>query len=426
MNKARITYRFDQTRGNNGSREKGIPIKEDKVIPLYDDEFQLVKEQTKPEPLNTFGADFGSWNSAFETESDRIERVIRESNYEPEKKAPARPDAPGPELDPELWSSWKHNEQRIGPESHARIVKSSSATPWFRIAASVAAALMTGVAFGFFVLSMFTNRDLPADKIPVTSQTKQTAQAAQGTQGAISGTKDTAQAQTPADQAKVVPSSASTAGTANSAALNIAAKSYAFLQHGVFSSLQSAQNAQSNLKKKGYASALQQGDKTTVFMAFAANRDDALSLSQQIQEQKLDVLIKNVEVPGVTAIRWNGTKPEALAAYLAQGDKMIQMLSGLTLVHLAETKQTTLDDSTLQGIVSGHRDLTALAATLNEGVDKQIKASIDQMNTAINSSVQSMEAYKKNPSAAMLWQTQSSLMQYILTQKELLEEIRIS
>jgi stage II sporulation protein B len=426
MNKARITYRFDQTRSHIGTREKGIPIKEDKVIPLYQDEFQLVKEQTTPEPLNTFGADMGSWNSPFETESDRIERVIRESSYEPGKKEPTRPDARGPESDPELWSSWTHNEQHEGPETHARIVKASSATPWFRIAASVAAALITGVAFGFFVLSMFTNRDLPADKIPAPSQTKQTTQAAQGTQGAITAPKDTAQAQTPADQAKVVSSSTGTAGTANSAALNITAKSYAFLQHGVFSSLQSAQNAQANLKKKGFASALQQGDKTTVFMAFAANRDDALSLSQHMQEQKVDVLIKNVDVPGVTAIRWNGAKPEALAAYLAQGDKMIQMLGGLTLVHLAETKQTTLDDSTLQRIASAHQALTALAATLNDGIDKQIKASIDQMNTAINSSVQSMEAYKKNPSAAMLWQTQSSLMQYILTQKELLADIRIS
>jgi stage II sporulation protein B len=426
MNKARITYRFDQTRGNNGSREKGIPIKEDKVIPLYQDEFQLVEEQTKPEPLHTFGEEFSSWNSPFETESDRIERVIRESAYEPVKKASDHPNARGPELDPELWSSWNHNEQNAGPESHTRIVKGSSATPWFRIAASVTAALITGVAFGFFVLSMFKNSDLPADKSPVTSQAKQTTQSAQGSQGALSGTKDTAQAQTPADQAKVVSSSVSTAGTANSAALNIAAKSYAFLQHGVFSSLQSAQNAQANLKKKGYASALQQGDKTTVFLAFAANRDDALSLSQQMQDQKLDVLIKNVDVPGVKTIHWNGTKPEALAAYLAQGDKMIQMLGGLTLVHLAETKQTTLDDSTLQGIVSAHQAFTALTTTLNEGMDKQIKASIDQMNTAINSSVQSMEAYKKNPSAAMLWQTQSTLMQYILTQKDLLAEIRIS
>jgi stage II sporulation protein B len=420
MNKARITYRFDQTRGNNGSREKGIPINEDKVIPLYQDEFQLVEEQTKPEPLHTFGEEFSSWNSPFETESDRIERVIRESAQEPVKKASDRPDARGPELDPELWSSWNHNEKNAGLESHTRIVKGSSATPWFRIAASVAAALITGVAFGFFVLSMFTNRDQPADKSPVTSQ------AAQGSQGALSGSKDTARDQIPADQAKAVSSSVTTAGTANSAAINIAAKSYAFLQHGVFSSLQSAQTAQANLKKKGYSSALQQGDKTTVFLAFAANRDDALSLSQQMQEQKLDVLIKNVDVPGVKQIRWNGTKPEALAAYLAQGDKMVQMLGGLTLVHLAETKQTTLDDSTLQGIVSAHQAFTALTATLNEGMDKQIKASIDQMNTAINSSVQSMEAYKKNPSAAMLWQTQSTLMQYILTQKELLAEIRIS
>jgi stage II sporulation protein B len=128
----------------------------------------------------------------------------------------------------------------------------------------------------------------------------------------------------------------------------------------------------------------------------------------------------------VTNMIWNGSKPETLAAYFMQADKLIQMLSGLTVVHLAETKQTPLDDSTLQEIRSAHQALTTLTASLNEGLDQERKPSIEQMNTALNSSVQSMEEYKKNPSAAMLWQAQSSMMQYILTQKELLTAIRIS
>lgn len=423
MNKARITYRFDQSR-NDGSREQGKPVKEDQVIPLFEEEFHVVEEQiTAAEPLNTFTTDFGSWNSVFETESDRVERVIRESAFDGEKSIPTRPleskQYQEPQIDPEVWSSWTNTEQRIEMELGPRIVKSST-TPWFRIATSVAAAVITGIAFGFFVLSMFTNNDVSTGNLPENTLTKQSAQTSH------TESKDTETVQAHADSAKASQSTAGTGGNVNATPLRIAAKSYTFLQNGVFSTLQSAQSAQSELKKKGFASALQQGDKTIVYVAFASSRDEALSISQPLKDQKLEVYIKNMDIPAVASIRWNGSKPELLGSYIAQGDKLIQMLSGLTIVHLAEKNHTPLDDSTIQGIRSAHQTLTTLAGTLNESADKEVNPLIEQMDTALSSAVQSMEEYKKNPSAAMLWQTQSSMMQYILSQKDLLSEISIS
>jgi stage II sporulation protein B len=427
MNKARITYRFDQNRDKENGKDTGNPVKVDKVvIPLFQEEFQVIEDKLETEPLNAFTTDFGSWNSPFETESERVERLIRDSAFEAEKSAPTRqPEGKrveGPEVDPEVWSSWMRNEARPDPMLGARYVK-SSATPWFRIATSVAAAVITGIAFGLFVLSMFTSsdKDLPADSLSNDSQASQTnVQTQKDTTPSVKVTTNEGKA----DQSAA--GAAGTSGTANSAVVKIAAKSYSFLQNGVFSSVQSAQAAQAELKKKGFASSLQQGDKSTVFIGFALNRDDALSISQQLQEHQLEVFIKNMDLPDVSTIRWNGSKPESLAPYIAQGDKLIQMLSGLTLVHLAETKQTALDDSSLQAMRSAHQTWTTLAAALNDGADKEIKPLVEQMNTALNSSIQSMEEYKKNPSPAMLWQTQSSMMQYILTQKKLLTEIRIS
>jgi stage II sporulation protein B len=417
MNKARITYRFDHQRTAGEPAKPGSPVKEDKVIPLYEEEFQVIEEmKAMPDQvehlfdthsLNTFTTDFGHWNSPIESESDRVERVIRETLKESETKRPvqepmSKQTGEGPEIDPELWST-----------KRARSVKLSS-PPWFRIVASIAGAVITGVAFGFFVLSMFSNSE-KAVPVAETSAPKQ---------AVVQGkTESIPQAQADTNSGQNDNPAAGAVSTGDAIPLALPAKSYSFLQNGVFSTLQSAQAAQAELKKKGFASATEQADKVTVFAGFALNPNDALAISQKLKDQKIEVFMKSVDIPALTSIHWQGTKPEAFSSYLSQGDKLVQMLSGLTIVHLAETKPSTLDDSTLQGVRTAYQSLTTLVASMNEGVGSEIKPLLGQMHTALNSSVQSMEAYKKNPSAAMLWQTQSSMMQYILAQKALLKEV---
>ena len=45
------------------------------------------------------------------------------------------------------------------------------------------------------------------------------------------------------------------------------------------------------------------------------------------------------------------------------------------------------------------------------------------MSNAMNTAVISLDEYQKNPSAAYLWQAQSSILQYILAEKTLLTSI---
>jgi stage II sporulation protein B len=424
MNKARITYRFDQSRPPQSDKKTDVP-KGDKVIPLSHEEFQVVEgrdeaadkewmDKTKqfkmvesvfePQTLNQFTTDFGGWNSPFENDDDRVEHVIRATNaetvdtetgyYQPPRSG-YRTNANGP-------LNWT--------EPQTGYIRSSS-TPWFRIATSIAGAVITGIAFGFFVLSMFSGGS--GDNTQTVGNT--TAPAAAKVQGqggaAVEASKNAA-----------VPA-APTASAVRTTQVSVAAKSYSFLQNGVFSSDQSADAALADLKKKGLASALEQGEKKTIYIGFAQNRDDALGLSHQLQEKKLEVYIKSMDLPAVSSIRWSGTKPESIGSYFAQGDKLIETISGLTLMHLAETAPTTLEDSAMQSIRSAHQVLIALTASVNEGASETEKAQLQKMTTALNSAVQSMEEYKKNPSTAMLWQAQSSLMNYILVQRDLLKMI---
>jgi stage II sporulation protein B len=441
MKKARITYRFDPKEGAESTRRAArVHDQEENVIPLYQEEFKVIdskldrspKEVTpyeqaereqveslfEPHALNTFTTDFGNWNSPIESEGERVERIIRETQISREHQNHAKPSSSlndvEPAQTPNEWSSWTSKEPYREPGTGTRYAKSSN-TPWIRIATSVAGAVVTGIAFGFFVLSMFSSdRDTSVatsnpTKITVPSPNTQAAASTSKTQ---TGVGDVA---LPATTLAVTP-------------VQIPAKSYTFLQNGVFSSLQGAQAAQDSLSKKGLASAMDNSDKLTVFVGFAKTRDDAIALRQGVQatDKTIEVFMKNVDFPAVTGIRWSGAKPESVPNFIADGDKLVNTLSGLTLIHLAETKPTALTDASLQTIRTSHQALIALGTGLTDGAGDDVKQSLLKMSTAINRAVQSMEEYKKTPSQAMMWQAQSSLMQYIIAQKELLKTISVA
>lgn len=463
MSKARITYRFDpKERAESERRATRVQQAEETVIPLYQEEFQVIETKREEEPggvtpyqqaereqveslfeshaLNTFTTDFGSWNSPFETEGERVERIIRDSQQAREggdkdaARSPLLPlsqhDHPQPPFSPQhdyprqphptrmdhpertspyepMEHDWRAREPYPEPGPGIRYTKSSG-TPWFRIATSVAGAVVTGIAFGFFVLSMFSSdREVP---------------------GGVTIT-NTVASPAPSVQAGTKPTGDAAAATATSAlpstAVQIPAKSYTFLQNGVFSSLQGAKAMQDTMSKKGLATALDTSDKMTVFVGFGKTRDDANVLKQQVQaaDKSIEVYLKNVDFPAMTSIRWSGAKPESVPSFIAEGDKLVNTISGLTVVHLAETKPTAIGDDSMKTIRTSHQTLITMSAALTDGDEPNAKSSVQKMTTAMNSAVQSLEEYKKAPSQAMLWQAQSSLMQYILAEKALLSLI---
>ncbi|CAN7330391.1 hypothetical protein LJR153_001865 [Paenibacillus sp. LjRoot153] len=446
MKKARITYRFDPKEGAESTRRAArVHDQEEKIIPLYQEEYKVIepkidrspKEVTpyeqaereqveslfEPHALNTFTTDFGSWHSQIESEGERVERIIRETQISREQQNSPIPTTvirqerePEPADNREEWSNWTPKEPYRESGSGTRYAKSSGA-PWIRIATSVAGAVVTGIAFGFFVLSMFSSDRDTSTSIATSNPTKITVpspntQAAASTTKTQTGTGDVA---LPATTVAVT-------------AVQIPAKSYTFLQNGVFSSLQGAQAVQDSLNKKGLASALDNSDKLTVFVGFAKTKDDAIALRQGVQatDKTIEVFMKNVDFPAVTGIRWSGAKAESLPNYIAEGDKLVTTMSGLTLIHLAETKPTALTDVSLQSIRTSHQALITLGTGLTNGAGDDVKQLLTKMTTSINSAVQSMEEYKKTPSQALMWQAQSALMQYIIAQKNLLKAISVA
>jgi len=292
-----------------------------------------------------------------------------------------------------------------------------SRTPWMKITASVTGAVVTGVALGFFVLSMFSDdKAAETDKMPELNGKQETAVSAPNK----TGTTDTGK-QTTTSGGTATGSNVSAAGATS---VNIPAKSYVVLQGGSFTTAQGAETEQANLRKKGLAAVTETSDKSYVYVGMAANKESAQELSSRLKAANTDIYVKEYTLPELKSANWSGNK-DALQNYLTQSDKLVQMASKLTLMHLEEQNLTPLDDATVQSVKAAHEGWTQAAAAVAEGAQDEAKTQINKMNNALNSMKKSIDEYKKNPSSAMLWQAQTYMMQFVIAEKELLQSIAV-
>ncbi|ULL17860.1 hypothetical protein DVH26_27415 [Paenibacillus sp. H1-7] len=455
----KMTFRFDHSQGRKRGSERSVK-EESKVIPLHVDEYKVVeppakdddailikewatpsmqetpapaaddtngsKQPAKPvlvdaQPLNLYTTDYGGWQSSFDTETNRVERIIRESggrNTDMETgymRQPDDQDSSDPHRDEPTEPLRDH--RWYVPEEPVYITHPRKpATSWIKIATSVAGAIVTGIAFGFFVLSMFSSDSTDKGSNVVPPGQNSTAGTAQ-TQGAVSG-------QQGANAGVAAPVTAQS-GTAAASAVNIPAKTYSFLQGGVFSTVQSADAAIADLKKKGFTGVRDSTDKFPVYVGMTMTRDEALGLTEKFKQSNVEVLVKNVELPAVTKMKWNGKASDALPNYIVQGDKLLQSMTPLTVQQLSVSKPAALDAAALQSVKTAHQTWTGLSSAASEGLAEDAKAAIQKMNQAMNTAVVSLDEFKKNAAPSLMWQAQSSLMQYVVAEKELRKAISV-
>jgi stage II sporulation protein B len=515
MNKARITYRFDgdKDKRNDGENDAGNGREPNRVIPLFQEEYQVVEEQKGPEDggaaggqedywrqngsgrpsqqreirdyqgLNQYTTDFGAWSSPFDAETQRIEDMIRESN-EREGRRPmgdpisGRPDGyryRRPEGRSDADDSRVYREQQLretanlptdeewlredgapgfdgdrqpegpyvrrrtirwdqetedrndpdgpawggpgwdGPEvSGPRYVRHNR-TPWLKITAAIAGAAVTGVMLGFLALSLFNGPDDTSGG--GTAQTVQNPAGQAQNALPVNGNVQNAAGGTAAG-------AGAAASSGKEIAMAYAGKTYSLLQNGTFSAQQGADQAKSDLLKKGLAAASEQTDKYYVFAGMAADKESAVTLGNQLKEKsKLDIYVKAYAVPAVSKVRWNGNG-DTLKSYLQQSDKLVESINRLTVMNLeAGSIPGAPDASTMQSIATAHTAWSQLSATVAQEGGEENKAVLQRMNNALNSAKTSLDEYKKNPSTAMLWQAQTYTMQFVIAEKELLTKI---
>lgn len=438
MNKARITYRFDQEKEQF---DKETPH----AAPVLEKVSRTDKDNAKDrhnesgsdkihdsQMLNQFTSDYGAWSSPFDIETEKLEQLIRNSRHEPasddsqdnrkhrdewsdgfsqwtdldSSDLPDEQQHSGPIIDPEVEESTVNRSRRSSSPASSYVTSYRPArTPWLRIVLSVVGAVATGVLFGLFVMQLFT--DLVLDR---------------GTPLA------------PVDSSLHVPNSGAGSGTSSGAAGNpeegivavqVPERTVYMLQFGVFSTLEGAKAAQNQLAEAGIASAYEAGDQHIVYAGLTPDRNSALLLSDQLERMDLETYVKPFERPAVTGLQWGAAEGAQVEAYFTDGGQLAQTVALLTLVHLEETALTNFEEATMQALQAAHQDWLLAANQVSGEVPDQSRDIFDQMNNELTYAVQSLLEYSKNPSTSYLWQAQSAVMNYVILERSLLAALAV-
>jgi stage II sporulation protein B len=389
--------------------------------------------------------DYGEWNSPYEAEIQRIERLIREADRERvhpavrDEAADSQQEAYPPQHAP----FDDDGERRLGPIISEDVYSSSyirkSKTPWTKIVFSVSSAVVTGVLFGWFVLSMFSGHDdtpvyrgengIVNDRTGDGGVGGATASNTPTAGGDVNGaTGRDADLPPSADQADA--GSPSPAGTganadesANSAAsvLELPAQTWIMLQFGVFSTLDGTKQAQQQLFDRGFAGVSEQRDNYFVFAGIAANRDQAIPLKHRLDEAGLETYLKEYPLPAAS-IPWNGNAGAA-AEYFRKGEELVGRISSLCSDHLKNGGGTKLANADLAELYDLHREWSTAYGKAKAGLPGELAAQTEKMNNALNMAVVSLDAYQKNASDSHLWQAEAAAAQYVLLLRGLLAEL---
>jgi len=414
----KYTFYFDD-KGNVIQESVAYDEDREHVIPLHVDEYRVEDEPVRhnqerlddadwkladnlfePHSLGEYTSDAGMWHHAFESESEgeRVERIIRQS--ESAKRTASsltRKPEPEPVLEtPEL------------PVAGAFGNRNDNRANWWKAALSVTGAVLTGVALGLFVLGMLQQGE-PNAVISGDEPTLTVTAAVNGDSGNSAGQGEGTQAA--GNKAIAASDTARTIGP-------VGARTYSFLQHGVFATAAASQSAISALKQQGLASAVENGERTIVYAGFTLSKEDAQRLAKLLQAKKIDIYVKPITLPAINGIKWSGAKPESVGAFLSGADRLIRMMGGATVTHLDEEKPTPFDQATVKAILDAYQLWAKGAADLQDG-GEQARMQVQAMTQAMEKAVASLQAYAQKPSAALLWEAQSSLMQAVIAEKQL-------
>jgi stage II sporulation protein B len=403
MSKNTITVRFDdvgrqialnnRTQTNRDNNDET----ESPALPVSIEPISVMQTSASNLQLNQYTSDFGSWESPFgrtEINKDHLDAVFHHLEDQPLRMDTVR--------------------------REVTYQKRSSGAAWARIVTSVAGAVVTGAVFGLFVLSQFSkdsnaalkqsDNSLPAIASP---------SAAKNNLSTGLDASDKSKDQNLLSQPTLASPSQAATSTGTVLAVAIPARSYAFLQHGVFATPKAALSAEDVLKKKGLSYVAEQGDKTYVYVGFAASKDEAQALSGQIAGKKVEVYIKNLELPAISKVKGVKAPASSLNDWFDRGSKLITMMNATVLVHLDEVSPTGLDDTTTAAIADAKNGWTAAATTVSSGLPAAAQPLTAKMKVGLETAVTALQNYNKSPSMSKLLEAQSGMMTYILAEKEL-------
>ncbi|BBH19247.1 hypothetical protein Back11_05920 [Paenibacillus baekrokdamisoli] len=460
--KARITYRFDKQDGSRTEQKPSETERSNKsnVVPFFQEEMKFTSE-------------IGAWNSPFQNDAHALEQLIRDTDRKPQSKpstinppTAAIPSNPKPlnretshphtQLREEEWndhiqlgderdirdtiihtqaypivdinederyemdSTDVRTSKGLGAFKTATNYRPSRGPSWYKVFASVTAAIVTGALFGYFVLALFTSNSATTPSNPAESKLGDSITNPGGTatttkDGASSTVTGAAANKTNSDNSVGVTGTDSSTNTKSGSAslikVQVPSVTYYMLQYGVFSNKEGLTAAVNELNNKGLAAAsLTTPDDYRVYVGMSTERNEVQALGQTLTD--MDVYVKQIDLPALSQLAFTGNK-KTVESFFDQTAALIKQLDTMTLSGLNTTGTAINSNWT-----DLHQKWTKSATQVEAGlVNKADKTALLKLEQLINTAVVAASEYAKKPANAHLWSMQTALMEAIFTQK---------
>nr|WP_280521416.1 SPOR domain-containing protein [Paenibacillus mangrovi] len=194
------------------------------------------------------------------------------------------------------------------------------------------------------------------------------------------------------------------------------------LQYGVFSSKERAELARKELQQYGIAAGQDPDQENRVYAGMSTDLEQAKFLSSQLKAQGLELYVREVMLPAASEMKFGG-EAGTINEYFAVSSELVSKLSQLSAELLGQENPAGLSTEDTSAITDLHSRWMEAMKSLQTGLGPSEEEMGTQMEQTMNSAVSAITEYNRNHSKGHLWEVQSSMMQYIKQQKEMISKL---
>lgn len=406
MNKARMTIRFEpnppkETKHDHLRVVPAITEKEDdgevtdpewRHLPNNRSRGRLAEERRRLDPHDD------GWFSGDTSVQEDIYYETQEDFYD------LHPDLHHEGVDREAsdnrWSHGYESDLYESPTDDHSYYRSRKPTSLWKMVLSVSAAVITGLLFGYMMLSMFNGEH--AGEKPAAEQAE--------TQITGNPAKDDSFG----EMESTSPSDLMETG------VQIPGQLFYMLQYGVFSTPERAAQARVELEQSGIAAGGDLDEENRVYAGISPDREQAKLLSSQLMAQGVELYVREITLPGIESAAFAG-EGQTLSRYFTVSGQLVSELSTLSASLLGMQQTEVVSPQIMNTITNLHQQWIQTWSLLSAGLGPESENVLPAMEQSMNSSITALFEYNKNQSKGHLWEIQTGMMNYVMGQKKLLE-----
>ncbi|KOR88200.1 SPOR domain-containing protein [Paenibacillus solani] len=405
MNKARMTIRFEPNPPKETQHDQlrvVPPIRE------REDDGDETDPEWRPLPNNRSRGRLAEerrrldqndgWLSGDASVQEDIYYDAREEHYD------LHPDLHRESVDMEVndnrWSHGYESDLYESPADDHSYYRSRKPTSLWKMILSVSAAVITGLLFGYMMLSMFNGEN--ASEKPAAEQVESQIAGNPAKDDSFGGMESTL---TP----DLIESG-----------VHVPGQLFYMLQYGVFSTSERAAQARVELEQSGIAAGGDLDEENRVYAGISPDREQAKLLSNQLMAEGVELYVKEITLPGIESAAFAG-EGQTLSDYFTVSGQLVSELSTLSVSLLGMQQTESVTPQIMNTITNLHQQWIQIWPLLSAGLGPESETVLPEMEQSMNSSITALFEYNKNQSKGHLWEIQTGMMNYVMGQKKLLE-----